>query len=329
MDIPLVSVIIPAYNAAKYISDAIESTCSQTHSAIEVIVVDDGSTDQTAEVARSYSNIIFKQNDHQGACIARNTGLSLSKGEYIQFLDADDILLPHKIKTQLPFLTSNHYDTVFCNGYLFGDDRPQRPIKKLQALLSPVNIDPFVYCLHHGFGTEGPLHRRSLLEKVNGFRARLAGAQEYDLHVRLAAAGARLHKLDDYLFCHRNHDDPNRITRTTKPPGFMADTLMGLLDRIQNDTPDALTSDRRRIFASTLYQASIYAYRKGAEVIAARGFQQAQILATDLEYVERPFYKFIANSAGPMFAEGCLKQARLIRDLLKRCSVTGPIRSTN
>lgn len=228
------------------------------------------------------------------------------------------MLLPNKIELQVPFLSSYQYNLVFCNGYLFGDDRPQRPIKKLRDLPLPNGIDPFTYCLKNGFGTEGPLHRRSLLEKVGGFRIGLAGAQEYDLHVRLGAAGVRLHKLNDYLFCHRNHNDPSRITRTPKPPGFNADMLMGLLARLQQDMPGSLTLDRKKALASSLFQSSIHAYRNGAEVIAAEGFKQAKALSPDLEYNERFFYKLIADFIDPMFAEGCLKQTRTLRDILKK-----------
>jgi glycosyltransferase involved in cell wall biosynthesis len=317
-DNSLVSVIIPCRNAESYISESIDSALHQSYSNIEVIIVDDGSTDASIEIIKCFGNLVRLETiDHQGACAARNLGLQVSKGEYIQFLDADDVLLLNKIEVQLPYLTSNQCDLVFCNGYLFGDDRPQRPIKKLRALPPPHGTDPFIYSLKNGFGTEGPLHRRHILEKVGGFRVGLIGAQEYDLHIRLGAAGVRLHKVDDYLFCHRNHNDPNRITRTPKPPGFNAQMLMGLLSQLQEDMPNSLTPERRKALAGKLFQSSIYAYRGGAEDIAAEGFKQAIALSPDLEYNERFFYKLMVNVVDPMFAEGCLKQARLLRNVFK------------
>jgi len=78
MDKPLVSIIIPAYNAEKYIAEAIDSALSQTYSNIEVIVIDDGSIDTTAAIISSYKGVVFKQHDHQGACVARNAGFTLS-----------------------------------------------------------------------------------------------------------------------------------------------------------------------------------------------------------------------------------------------------------
>lgn len=317
--INLVSVVIPCFNAEPFIAEAINSVLSQTHPNIEIIVVDDGSTDRSIDVVKAFGDLIrLEIMGHQGACAARNRGLEISSGDFIQFLDADDTLLPKKIGTQLPFLISGQYDLVFCNGYLFGDERPQRPIKKLRDLPLPIDVDPFIYCLFNGFGTEGPLHRRSLLEKVGGFRVGLGGGQEYDLHIRLGAVGARLHKLDDYLFRHRNHNNPKRITHTPKPPGFNAEMLMGLLACLQQDSPESLTPERCQILAGRLFQSSIHAYRNGDESAAAKGFRQAKTLSNKLEYNERPLYKFIAELINPMFAEGCLKQARVFRDSLKK-----------
>jgi glycosyltransferase involved in cell wall biosynthesis len=313
-DQPLVSVIIPCYNAEKYVGEAIESALNQTYPRIEVIVVDDGSSDGSLEVLQSFGDRIqFAQINHRGACAARNHGLELSKGDYIQFLDADDVLLPNKFETQLPILLENKADLVFCNGYLFGDDRPQRPIKKLSALPSPEGIDPFIYCLSNGFGTEGPLHRRQFLIKVGGFREGLVGAQEFDLHIRLGVVGVRLYKLNDFLFKHRNHNDPKRITRTPKPPGFGLRLHVGILNFIQENFPEQLDEHRRNILAGRIFQNSIYAYRDGNESLAAEGFRCAKQLSSTFTYQERWFYKVLARSFSPLFIEAILKQARLGR----------------
>ncbi|MEB3336322.1 MAG: glycosyltransferase [Leptolyngbyaceae bacterium] len=315
---PLVSIIIPSYNAELYISEAIASALDQTYPNIEVIVVDDGSSDRSIEVIQSFGDRIrFEAISHRGACAARNRGLALSRGEFIQFLDADDALLPHKIETQLPILISGQADLVFCNGYLFGDDRPQRPIKKLLGLPTPIGIDPFIYCLSNGFGTEGPLHRRSLLSQVKGFRENLIGAQEFDLHVRLGAIGANLFKIDDFLFKHRNHDDPKRITKTPKPPGFMIELLLGLLDFIERECPDQFTDKRRSALAGKIFQDSIYAYRNGAEEAAAKGFYQARQMSSSFTYQERWIYKLLASYIEPIALEALLKRVRLVRDNLK------------
>jgi glycosyltransferase involved in cell wall biosynthesis len=105
---PLVSILIPAYNAEKWIADTIRSAVAQTWVRKEIIIVDDGSTDGTLEVARHFESdsvrVLTQQN--QGAAAARNKAFSLSRGDYIQWLDADDLLAPDKIARQMAALTS-------------------------------------------------------------------------------------------------------------------------------------------------------------------------------------------------------------------------------
>jgi glycosyltransferase involved in cell wall biosynthesis len=103
---PLVSILIPAYNSAEWIAETIHSAIGQTWPYKEIIVVDDGSTDRTAEVARRFSSktVTVVSTKNQGAAAARNHALQLSQGEYIQWLDADDLLAPDKIERQLAAL---------------------------------------------------------------------------------------------------------------------------------------------------------------------------------------------------------------------------------
>src|SRR6201997_4866325 len=100
---PLVSILIPAYNAEEWIADTVQSAIGQTWARKEIIVVDDGSRDRTAEVARRFASkeIAVVSVENQGAAAARNHALRLSQGDYIQWLDADDLLAPEKIAHQL------------------------------------------------------------------------------------------------------------------------------------------------------------------------------------------------------------------------------------
>lgn len=105
---PRVSVVIPVYNGEKYISDAIESVFNQTYKNIEVIVVDDGSTDNTAERIKLYlSRVKYLYQDNAGVANARNRGIQNSQGEFIAFLDHDDIWLPEKIERQVDYFLKN------------------------------------------------------------------------------------------------------------------------------------------------------------------------------------------------------------------------------
>src|SRR5215831_7065603 len=100
-----VSVIIPVYNCEKYVADAIQSVLNQTYQNLEIIVVDDGSTDHSAQVVRSFQPTVqYFHQPNQGMGAARNYGISLAKGDYFSFLDADDLWTPNKIRMQISVL---------------------------------------------------------------------------------------------------------------------------------------------------------------------------------------------------------------------------------
>ena len=103
----LVSVIIPIYNGEAYLSEAIESVINQTYSPIELIIVDDGSTDNSKEIALSYSQVNYIYQENQGVAVARNTGIAKCQGEYIALLDQDDLWLPNKLELQVEYLNSH------------------------------------------------------------------------------------------------------------------------------------------------------------------------------------------------------------------------------
>lgn len=118
---PVVSIITPAYNCEKYIGATIESVLSQTFQDWEMIIVDDCSTDDTESVINSYgqkdSRIIYKKLEvNSGAAVARNTAMSIAKGQYIAFLDSDDLWLPDKLTIQLEFMRTHNYKFT-CTDY--------------------------------------------------------------------------------------------------------------------------------------------------------------------------------------------------------------------
>lgn len=126
---PLVSILIPAYNSQDWIADTLRSAIDQTWPRKEIIVVDDGSKDRTAEVARRFASreVSVVTIKNQGAAAARNHALRLSQGNYIQWLDADDLLAPNKIESQLAALReSDSKRTLLSSAWAFFNYRPQR-----------------------------------------------------------------------------------------------------------------------------------------------------------------------------------------------------------
>lgn len=118
MVISVCSIVIPSYNSELWIEEAIESCLAQTHASIEVVVVDDGSTDNTRQLLRRYSGRIrYVYQDNKGLAAARNTGINHAMGQYIQFLDSDDLIAPQKIEKQLYSLRPYTAPAVSISDY--------------------------------------------------------------------------------------------------------------------------------------------------------------------------------------------------------------------
>src|SRR6185503_10895386 len=106
---PLVSVIIPVYNGARYLRAALESVFAQTYRPFEVIVVDDGSIDDSGVIAQSFPDVSYMRQENQGVAAARNHGIEAARGDFFAFLDQDDLWTPEKLKLQIEYLL-NHQD---------------------------------------------------------------------------------------------------------------------------------------------------------------------------------------------------------------------------
>ncbi|TXK46970.1 glycosyltransferase family 2 protein [Pontibacter qinzhouensis] len=123
MNLPLVSVLIPVYNSGEYISESLNSVLNQTWENVEIIIVDDGSIDNSYTVAKAFESEkvrVFKQ-ENKGACAARNFAFSVSNGEFIQYLDADDLLSPDKIEKQLYLISNTPKSVASCTWGRFYD----------------------------------------------------------------------------------------------------------------------------------------------------------------------------------------------------------------
>lgn len=181
---PLVSVVIPCYNSARYLGETIESVLLQTYPRIEIIVVDDGSTDETSSIARSYGvNYIYQAN--RGISAARNTGIIHSQGKYVLFLDHDDRLLPKAVVTGVQLL-EEHPECAVAVGehrYIGADGTALGYSNKHAA-----GRDHYQMLLEHNF-IETPcsaLHRRSGLALTGVFNENVQGAEDLELYLRTA-----------------------------------------------------------------------------------------------------------------------------------------------
>lgn len=187
---PVVTIVIPCWNGVEHVGNAVESALTQTYQHTEVIVVDDGSTDNSLDVIRSFGKRIrWESGPNQGAGAARNQGIRMGIGEYIQLLDADDILFPTKVQRQIDFLRASDSPLAYTDHLI-------RTTHEGPAVLrseSPPASDPVVFVLNHrALQTSATLYPRQWLIGVGGFRPDLSGSQEFDLNLRLAAWGTSL-----------------------------------------------------------------------------------------------------------------------------------------
>jgi len=189
----LTSVIIPCFNSARWLKEAIDSCLAQSYQEIEVIVIDDGSTDDSLDIIRGYdSRIIWESGPNRGGNHARNRGFALSKGEYIQYLDSDDYLMPEKIERQVEFLEKEEADVIYGdwqylyhlkNGEtVFGDIEDSRTGEDfLEMLLEDKKwIAPGAF-----------LFTRAIVEKSGGWDESLKAGQDRDFLISVALANAK------------------------------------------------------------------------------------------------------------------------------------------
>jgi glycosyltransferase involved in cell wall biosynthesis len=181
---PLVSVVIPCYNSARYLAETIASVLAQSYPRIELIVVDDGSTDDTASIAQAYGvHYVYQAN--RGISAARNKGLLHCQGEYVLFLDHDDRLLPRAVATGVRLLEENPECALAVgeHRYIGPDGRAIGHSNKRAA-----GRDHYLMLLEHNF-IETPcsaLHRRSGLDVIGGFDESLHGAEDHEFYLRIA-----------------------------------------------------------------------------------------------------------------------------------------------
>jgi glycosyltransferase involved in cell wall biosynthesis len=200
---PLVSVIVATYNMASFVTDTIDSLLNQSWPNIEVIIIDDGSTDNTAEVLQQYesdSRVILIAQPNQGQTVAKNRGLQKATGEFIGFCDADDLWRPEKLSTQLPHFTDNKKLAVVYGGFSWIDASGMQIKTPHRQGLSgkitgPLLADNFVH-----FPTT--LTRKSVIDEFNGFDESLTMAIDYDLWLRISTKYEFLY-LDDIFVDYR------------------------------------------------------------------------------------------------------------------------------
>lgn len=217
-----VSIIVPSYNQEPYLRDAINSALSQTHPDIEIVVVDDGSTDNSLKIAKEYPIKVVSQTN-RGLSSARNTGVMNSTGEYILPLDADDILEMHCVGKLLSVARETSADVVAPSIKTFGI------AEEVTHLMPSPNLNDFRYGNRIAYCA---LIRREALLEVGGYSSKMVeGYEDLHLWVNLLSRGKKILTVPDVLFNYR-----------VKEQSMWRDALKNhkkLIGQINKDFPEA------------------------------------------------------------------------------------------
>lgn len=215
MDHPLVSVIMPAYNAEEYIAESIDSVVDQTYKNWELIIIDDGSTDNTKAIAKKRAEkdnrvqYLYQENGKQGK--ARNYGINKSKGEYIAFLDADDLWVKEKLEIQIQFLKKHpKIDLVFSKGYYLKDKKKTEFDIEIRNEWTKDDLPKFIE--FNKIPILSVIVKRESLLEVSSFAEsdQTQFGEDYLLWLMLLSKNNRFSSLSDRLFYYRVH--VNQIT---------------------------------------------------------------------------------------------------------------------
>ena len=240
---PLVSGITPAYNAAQYITEAIESVLAQTYKAWELIVVDDGSTDGTAEIVKKYAavdpRILYRYQENQRMASARNAGIAIAKGTYVVFLDADNLFLFQKLEQQVRFMESNPSCGVCYARILhFYDFDKEVLYENVNETIEVDTNDFFLYVLKRNFiNVLSVMVRKGLLDHYGSFPQGWWGCDEHYLWVNLAYHKVVFCPLDETVGFLRLHEKED--SRRKEIVGKSAELFLKLLSIFQEKfTPE-------------------------------------------------------------------------------------------
>lgn len=241
---PKVSILIPCYNADRWVAQAIQSALDQTYLNKEVIVVDDGSSDRSLEIIEGFGELIhWETQSNQGGNATRNRLLDLSTGEWIQYLDADDYLLLAKVEQQIEFLSQYPQADVIYSPSIF--EYWQGHQSRQEVLLIPESHDPWILLARWYLPQTGsPLWKKQAILDVGGWKPDQPCCQEHELYLRLLKAGKQFKYCPDASSIYRQWSE-STVCKRDKSETFrqrlvIEDVLEQHLRNINQLTPERL-----------------------------------------------------------------------------------------
>lgn len=285
---PLVSIIIPCYNTVRFVEETIRSALAQTYENIEVIVINDGSTDNSEEVILSVKDarIHYVYQENKGLSAARNTGIKKAKGDFLTFLDADDLLLPNKTKIQIEYFSKHpSLDMVTCNfirtnesgKHLYSITKPNKKIKLADFLKG------------NQIHVPSALIRKEMIAKTGFFDMTLKAAEDYDYWSRIALNKGEIFHLSQALCTYRLLDDAMtanaprqtemllKVVKKNFSSSLLPDSLKYLETKAQTDT---LITGAARCFVLDFF-------KEGKEYLKQALDLNPQLASQDFDFLSR------------------------------------------
>lgn len=268
-----VSVIIPAYNAAAFVRDTLDSALAQTHADLEVIVVDDSSTDNTPQVLAEYGDRIrVHRQPNGGVASARNTGARIATGDWVAFLDADDVWLPRKVEAQIA--AAGQCPWVYTNRFNFGERGPLPEVQTDVTVMSEGDV--FVPLLRRGnfITVSSVMIRKPLFEQLGGFYHQKGGCEDWDMWLRVSGQSHPIRYVGEPLVGYRF--TPTSMSANHRA---MAPARRAVVGRaLESERGRALDWRlRRRIWAETCRTNGWDAGRSGARMDALTDYARAAL----------------------------------------------------
>ena len=256
---PVVSIIIPTYNRSHHLRKAIDSALAQSFTDIELIVVDDGSKDDTGELVRNYADarIQYLHQENAGRSAARNAGMEASAGRFISLLDDDDIHFPHKLHHQMAFLAAHPYlDAVASAGYLIGENDDIQGVFSQRTQPIEITLPDNIH--QTGIPPSSLLFRRKCLDRMDcWFDPGISYAEDNDFIIRFLLSGHRLVWLPRPLWGYRRYGGRPSYIQYASTLSFHT-----ILERLvaRSDLPSSILDKKDKILSGSHMVVAQFAF---------------------------------------------------------------------
>lgn len=278
---PRVSVIIPTYNRSPMLKEAICSVLSQTYHDLEVLVVDDGSSDDTAEVVQNFDDqrVRYLYQENSGRSAARNHGMKVATGDFLSLLDDDDYYFPHKLACQIAYLEANSDVDMVASGF-----QSVNRHGKLISIRNSTPVEPELTLLSYlkrpMLITSSITFRKTMSNRLsNWFCAEHEPAEDADFFIRLLHAGCRTHWLPEVVSAYRLHDRNSSVIGYDRSFKKVLSIFFS-----RPDVPPVVMAQKKQIYLHFYLVAAARAY--AVNQVNSAQFKLLQALMVDPEMVK-------------------------------------------